>query len=169
LAGIKRQNITVPGDGSLRGVIRRCKAHQCGRGRMCFGSHRSEKLLRHSLSAKPKNVDWVFCAINHGRCIDRAICDRTVNKIIKQSIVKLRGERLREAEISGHHCAWAPPRSCSSRALAPLRLCGPAGGAAYPSCTRTSIWQSTTSGLSLYVSKPPSLKCEASGACLRRA
>ena len=102
LAEINVQDITVPGDGSLRGVIRRSKADQYGRGRLCFGSHRSEKLLRQWLHAKPKDIEWVFCTINHGRCIDRVICDRTVNKIIKQSIVKLRGERPREAEISRH-------------------------------------------------------------------
>ena len=102
LAGITVQDITFPGDGSLRGVIRRSKADQYGHGRLCFGSQRSAKLLRQWLRAKPKDVHWVFCALSHGRCIDRPICDRSVNKIIKQSIVRLRGERPREAEISGH-------------------------------------------------------------------
>ena len=102
LAGMTVQDITFSGDGSLRGVIRRSKTDQYGSRRLCFGSQRSATLLRQWRRAKTKNVDWVFCALNHGRCIDRPICDRTVNKIIKQSSVRLRGERPRKAEISGH-------------------------------------------------------------------
>ena len=41
------------------------------------------------VSSKPKEMVSVFCAINHGLCIKRLICDRNVNKIIKKSIRRL--------------------------------------------------------------------------------
>ena len=40
---------------------------------------------------------------NHGQCIDRLICDRNVNEIIKKSVVKVkRCERPSDLEVSGH-------------------------------------------------------------------
>ena len=45
----------------------------------------------------------VFCAINHGRCEDRAICDRNANDIIKRAVVKVkRCERPSDLDVSGH-------------------------------------------------------------------
>ena len=45
----------------------------------------------------------MFCAINHGRCVDRAICDRQVNEIIKQGLVGVkRHPRPSDLEVSGH-------------------------------------------------------------------
>ena len=52
---------------------------------------------------KPKEIQPVLCAINHGRCLDRTICDRPVNEIIKQGLVRVkRHPRPSDLEISGH-------------------------------------------------------------------
>jgi len=60
-------------------------------------------LLRGWFRKKPKEIEAVFCAINHGKCLDRPICDRNVNKIIKKSVVKVkRCERPSDLEVSGH-------------------------------------------------------------------
>jgi len=56
------------------------------------------------LRVKPKDIQPVFCAINHGRCEDRTICDRNVNNIIKRGVVKVkRCERPSDFEFSGHY------------------------------------------------------------------
>ena len=89
-------------DGTLRGLIRRGKADQFGRGRLAFGSRRSAKLLRRWLKQKPAEIDWLFCALNHGNCLDRPLCGRSINDIVKSAVVKTRGERPREHEVSGH-------------------------------------------------------------------
>ena len=45
----------------------------------------------------------MFCAINHGRCLDRAICDRQVNEIIKQGLVRVKWyPRPSDLRVSGH-------------------------------------------------------------------
>ena len=45
----------------------------------------------------------MFCAINHGDCLDRPICDRKLNEIIKKSVVKVKPcERPSDLEVSGH-------------------------------------------------------------------
>ena len=52
---------------------------------------------------KPAEIQPVVCAINHGQCEDRAICDRNVNDIIKRGVVKVkRCERPSDLEVSGH-------------------------------------------------------------------
>ncbi len=45
----------------------------------------------------------VFCAISRGACLDRAICDRSVNEIIKKAVarVKIPG-RPDDRSVSGH-------------------------------------------------------------------
>lgn len=44
----------------------------------------------------------MFCAVNHGRCLDRAICDQQVNEIIKQALVRVkRYQRPSDFEVSG--------------------------------------------------------------------
>ena len=84
-------------------MIRKSKTDQYGRGRLVFGSERSAKLLRAWFGKKPKEIEAVFCAINHGKCVDRPICDRNVNEIIKKSVVKVkRCERPSDLEVSGH-------------------------------------------------------------------
>ena len=45
----------------------------------------------------------MFCAINYGQCLNRPICDRNVNKIIKKSVLKVkRCERPIDLEVSWH-------------------------------------------------------------------
>jgi integrase/recombinase XerD len=103
LAAIRSEDLTLTTDGALKGIIRRSKTDQYGRGRLVFGSERSAKLLKKWLRLKPKEIQPVFCAINHGRCLDRAICDRQVNEIIKQGLVRVkRYRRPSDLEVSGH-------------------------------------------------------------------
>jgi len=103
LVAIRSEDLTFTLDGALKGIIRRSKTDQYGRGRLVFGSQRSAKLLKKWLKLKPKEIQPVFCAINHGRCLDRAICDRQVNEIIKQGLVRVkRYARPSDLEVSGH-------------------------------------------------------------------
>ena len=52
---------------------------------------------------KPKEMAPLFCAINHGRFLDRPICDRNVNDIIKRGVIKVKGcDRPSDLEVSGH-------------------------------------------------------------------
>ena len=103
LVAIRSDDLKFTPDGALRGMIRKSKTDQYGRGRLVFGSSRSAKLVRKWLRLKPQEIQPVFCAINHGRCEDRAICDRNVNDIIKRGVVKVkRCERPSDLEVSGH-------------------------------------------------------------------
>ena len=103
LVAIRGDDLKFTPDGALKGMIRKSKTDQYGKGRLVFGSERSAKLLRKWLSLKPKEIEPVFCAINHGKCEDRAICDRNVNDIIKRSVIKVkRCERPSDLEVSGH-------------------------------------------------------------------
>ena len=103
LVAIRTVDLKFTPDGALKGMIRKSKTDQYGRGRLVFGSERSAKLVRKWLRLKPKEIQPVFCAINHGKCKDRAICDRNVNDIIKRSVVKVkRCERPSDLEVSGH-------------------------------------------------------------------
>ena len=68
-----------------------------------FGSERSATLLKKWLKLKRKEIQPVFCAVNHGRCLDRAISDRQVNEVIKQALVRVkRYQRPSDLEVSGH-------------------------------------------------------------------
>ena len=103
LVALRTIDLELTKDGALKGLIRKSKTDQYGRGRLVFGSERSAKLLRVWFLKKPKEIEAVFCAINHGRCVDRPICDRNVNEIIKKSVVKVkRCERPSDLEVSGH-------------------------------------------------------------------
>jgi integrase/recombinase XerD len=103
LVAIRSEDLTFTPDGALKGIIRRSKTDQFGHGRLVFGSERSAKLLKKWLRLKPKEIQPVFCAIKHGRCLDRAICDRQVNEIIKQGLVRVkRYPRPSDLEVSGH-------------------------------------------------------------------
>jgi len=103
LVAIRSGDLQFTPDGALKGMIRRSKTDQYGRGRLVFGSERSAKLIREWLRLKPQKIQPVFCAINHGKFEDRAICDRNVNDIIKRSVVKVkRCERPSDLEVSGH-------------------------------------------------------------------
>ena len=103
LVAIRGDDLKFTPDGALKGMIRKSKTDQYGKGRLVFGSERSAKLVKRWLRLKPKEIQPVFCAINHGRCEDRAICDRNVNDIIKRSVIKVkRCERPSDLEVSGH-------------------------------------------------------------------
>ena len=103
LVAIRSEDLTFTPDGALKGIIRRSKTDQYGRSRLVFGSERSAKLLKKRLRLKPTEIQPVFCAINHGRCLDRAICDRQVNEIIKRGLVKVkRYARPSDLQVSGH-------------------------------------------------------------------
>ena len=103
LVALRTPDLEFTQDGVLKGMIRKSKTDQYGRGRLVFGSERSAKLLRGWFRKKPKEIGAVFCAINHGQCLDRPICDRNVNEIIKKSVVKVkRCERPSDLEVSGH-------------------------------------------------------------------
>ena len=103
LVAIRRDDLKFTPDSTLKGMIRKSKTDQYGKGRLVFGSTRSVKLVRKWLKTKPIKIQPVFCAINHNRCLDRAICDRQVNEIIKRSIVRVkRCERPSDLEVSGH-------------------------------------------------------------------
>ena len=98
LVAIRSDDLKFTPDGALKGIIRKSKTDQYGRGRLVFGSERSAKLVRKWLRLKPEEIQPVFCAINHGKCENRAICDRNVNDIIKRSVVK---DRI-DADAPGH-------------------------------------------------------------------
>ena len=103
LVAIRSNDLKFTPDGALKGMIRKSKTDQYGRGRLVFSSERSAKLVRKWLRLKPVEIQYVFCAINHGKCEDRAICDRNVNDIIKRSVVKIkRCERPSDLEVLGH-------------------------------------------------------------------
>ena len=102
LVAIRDEGVTFTPDGALKGIIRRSKTDQYGRGRMVFGSERSAKLLKKCLRQKPAKIQPVFCVVNHGGCLDRAICDRQVNEVIKQALVRVeRYPRPSDLEVSG--------------------------------------------------------------------
>ena len=88
LVAIRSNDLKFTKDGALKGMIRKSKTDQYGRGRLVFGSDRSAKLVGKWLRLKPEEIQPVFCAINHEKCKERAICERTVNDIIKSSVVK---------------------------------------------------------------------------------
>ena len=103
LVAIRNADLRSTPDGALKGMIRKSKTDQYGEGRLVFGSERSAKLVRKWLRIKPQEIQPVFCAINHGRCEDRAICDRNVNDIIKRGVVEVKScERPNDREVSGH-------------------------------------------------------------------
>ena len=103
LVALRTIDLEFTKDGALKGMIRKSKTDQFGRGRLVFGSERSAKLLRGWFRKKPNEIEAVFCAINHGQCVDRPICDRNVNEIIKRSVVQVkRCKRPSDLEVSGH-------------------------------------------------------------------
>jgi len=88
--------------GGLRAVIRRSKGDQFGRGRLVYGSRRSAKHLRAWLKCLPERDGLIFRAVGGGKVLDRPLCGRSVSNIVKLSVVKARGARPRECEVSGH-------------------------------------------------------------------
>mgnify|MGYP006083146865 CR=1 FL=1 len=103
LVALKYDDLTFAPNGGLKGIIKKSKTDQYGRGRLVFGSKKSAKLVKKWLRLKPKKIRPLFCAINHNQCLDRAICDRSVNEIIKRSIVRFKQcERPSDVDVSGH-------------------------------------------------------------------
>jgi integrase/recombinase XerD len=100
---IRHEDLMFTPDGGLKGIIRRIKTDQYGRDHLVFRSKRSAKLLKEWLKQKPLEIPPVFCAVNHGRCLDRAISARQVNEIIKQALVRVkRHPRPSDFEVSGY-------------------------------------------------------------------
>jgi integrase/recombinase XerD len=75
MVALRTSDLEFTKDSALKGIIRKSKTDQYGRGRLVFGSERSATLLRGWFRKKPKEIEAVFCALNHGQCLDRPICD----------------------------------------------------------------------------------------------
>ena len=102
LTALEVGDIKFSEDGCLRAVIRRSKGYQFGRGRLVYGSRRSAKHLRAWLKCFPERGGLIFRAVGRGKVLDRPLCGRSVSDIVKLSVVKARGARPRECEVSGH-------------------------------------------------------------------
>ena len=102
LTALEVGDIKFSEGGGLRAVIRRSKGDQFGRGRLVYGSRRSAKHLRAWLRCLPEGGGHIFRAVGGGKVLDRPLCGRSVSDIVKLSVVKARGARPRECEVSGH-------------------------------------------------------------------
>lgn len=102
LTALSPSDIEFQRDGTLRATIRRSKSDPYGRGRLVYGSDRSAKLLRKWLYILPHNHTTLFCPTCHGQIVDRPMSGRSISEIIKRAVIKTRGERPRESEVSGH-------------------------------------------------------------------
>ena len=102
LTALSPSDIEFQKDGTLRATIRRSKSDPYGRGRLVYGSVRSAKLLRKWLTILPRNHTTLFCPTCHGHIVDRPMSGRSISEIIKRAVIKTRGERPRESEVSGH-------------------------------------------------------------------
>ena len=60
LVALRTTDLEFTKDGALKGMIRKSKTDQYGRGRLVFGSERSSKLLRAWFRKKPKEIEAVF-------------------------------------------------------------------------------------------------------------
>ena len=77
-----------------------------------FGSERSAKLVRKWLRLKPKEIQPVFCTINHGRCEDRVISIETLTTLSSVGSLRLsvaRGQII--GRFLATRYAWAPLRT----------------------------------------------------------
>ena len=102
LTALEVGDIKFSEGGGLRAVIRRSKGDQFGRGRLVYGSRRSATHLRAWLKCLPERGGLIFRAVGGGKVLDRPLCGRSVSNIVKLSVVKARGARPRECEVSGH-------------------------------------------------------------------
>ena len=102
LTALEVGDIKFSEGGGLRAVIRRSKGDPFGRGRLVYGSRRSAKHLRAWLKCLPEGGGLIFRAVGGGKVLDRPLCGRSVSDIVKLSVVKARGPRPRECEVSGH-------------------------------------------------------------------
>jgi integrase/recombinase XerD len=146
LTALRREDVEFDARGGLRGVIRRSKTDPYGRGRLVFGSERSAKLLRKWLRKKPRDINWLFCSVNHGRCLSRALCGRSVSDIVKRAVIRTRGTRPQRRIFRGTRSASARRRTFSQMATTSAQLCARADGAMFQSQCATSATRSTTYG-----------------------
>jgi integrase len=102
LTALEVGDIKFSEGGGLRAVIRRGKGDQFGRGRLVYGSRRSAKHLRAWLKCLPEDNGLIFRAVGGDKVLGRPLCGRSVSNIVKLSVVKARGQRPRECEVSGH-------------------------------------------------------------------
>ena len=65
LVAIRSDDLEFTPDGALKGMIRKSKTDRYGKRRLVSGSERSANLVRKCLRLKPKEIQQVFCAINH--------------------------------------------------------------------------------------------------------
>ena len=69
----------------------------------------------------------MFCSVNHGCCLDRAIGDRQVNEIIQQRLVRVkRYLRPSDLEVSRHSLRVGPAQDLlvKGHGLAAIMLAG---------------------------------------------
>ena len=91
----------------------------------------------------------VFCAISHGTCLDRAICDRSVNEIIKKAVarVKIPG-RPDDRLVSGHSLRVGAAQDLLTRGFDTAAIMRAGGWSnmsiamRYLSLAEHNIWQS---------------------------
>ena len=102
MAALKFEYLDFLPDGTLRGMIPKSKADQLGYGRLTFGSRRSAGLLKTWLKKKPKSINWLFCPISHGKCLDRHLCDRSASEIVKFAVRQSGKSWPVAAQYSGH-------------------------------------------------------------------
>ena len=102
LTALEIGDIKFSEGGGLRALIRRSKGDQFGRGRLVYGSRRSAKHLRAWLKCLPEGGGLIFRAVCGAKVLDRPLCGRSVSNIVKLSVVKARGARPHECEVSGH-------------------------------------------------------------------
>ena len=73
LIALRNQDIAECADGTLRVLIRRSKADQCGNGRIAFTSAQTATVLQEWLEYRGPYIDWLFCPIYQGKVIVAAL------------------------------------------------------------------------------------------------
>jgi integrase/recombinase XerD len=85
LVALMKDDVTFRPDGTLRVLIRRSKSDPFGLGRLAFSSQRSAALVQAWLDWRGPYIEPLFCAIYHGRPINRALGTTQVKDMIKHS------------------------------------------------------------------------------------
>ena len=67
-------------------MIPKSKADQLGYGQLTFESRRSPEFLKIWLKKKPTSINWLFCTISHGKCLDLRLCDISGSEIMKFAV-----------------------------------------------------------------------------------
>ncbi len=102
LVALTTSDIEQRPDGTLRVVIRRSKSDPFGMGRIAFSSKRSAQLVGDWLAWRGPHIEPLFCAIYHGKPINRSLSTSKIKEIIKSAAAAagLEGEEI--AAFSGH-------------------------------------------------------------------